>query len=592
MQPSSLSTAPYASPRSLLATMRVGGLVLVVGSLSALASYLVIQKGWIEPLDPVFRVASALEARADDLRIAIADERTTRALREHVPGAVDYAVHETDRRWKSVQAALVPARAIPIEGEAASEELWQSLEGAIREWRVSTQAPPDGSSEVAYGEVRSRWESAKGALTRFRAGLTEELDRLVRWRTWLLLLISGAGGLLAWGATGLAIRRTRHSLRRISQHVEAIARGEHAPQTLEAFSEIALVNERLNELGDELNRAQEEARNGGRAARERQRELECAHELALELSRAASEDEVVAAFLRLVPPAVGGGDAEVLRLDKSRGVLEEVAAAARGAGVKPRIVGDPSVCAGFRTGAAAPETGVARSCPAAPTVDRPAVCIPLHSSEGRSGVVHLMPESETAAARMPRPFAETLVRLLGSALDNRRLLRESIERSATDPLTGLANRRRLEEHGTKALALALRQGTPLSVVVLDLDRFKEINDTFGHDEGDRALVSVARALQANLRETDLAARLGGDEFAILLPGSEASQAAIVVERVREALTAGATTRGYRIGLSAGVSELSPRASSLEELIGQADRALYDARRGGRTRSGDSLAASA
>jgi diguanylate cyclase (GGDEF)-like protein len=239
-----------------------------------------------------------------------------------------------------------------------------------------------------------------------------------------------------------------------------------------------------------------------------------------------------------------------------------------------------------------PSQGAAGSCAASPWPGRPVLCIPLLGAHGATGVVHFLARSPVGLAAMPRALAETLVRLFAPALDNARLLRESIERSATDPLTGLANRRRLEEYAPKAIALSQRQGAPLSVIVLDLDRFKQINDRFGHDEGDRALTVVAKALQANVRATDLAARLGGDEFALLLPGSSAGEAAQVMERIREALAAGADARPYTLGVSAGIAEISPRSSTLRELLAHADRALYDAKRGRPWTSGGPLTANA
>jgi len=223
------------------------------------------------------------------------------------------------------------------------------------------------------------------------------------------------------------------------------------------------------------------------------------------------------------------------------------------------------------------------TCPASPIPGRATLCVPMHASYGQIGVVHLVAPEGAELSSIPRELAETLVRLLAPALENARLLRESIERSTTDPLTGLANRRRLEEFASKQIALSLRQQTPLAVVLLDLDRFKAINDEYGHDAGDRALVAVAAALRSAIRETDLAARVGGDEFALLLPGSSAGAAVSVVERVRTPLSMPAATGlPCPLELSAGITELSTRGATLSELISLADRALYEAKREGRT----------
>jgi two-component system cell cycle response regulator len=165
-------------------------------------------------------------------------------------------------------------------------------------------------------------------------------------------------------------------------------------------------------------------------------------------------------------------------------------------------------------------------------------------------------------------------------------LEESVELAATDALTGLHNRRYMEVHLKTLMDAARAGGRPLSVVVIDVDRFKSVNDTHGHDAGDHVLREVARRIQRNTRGIDLACRLGGEEFVIVMPDTGMERARQVGERVR-ACIAGEDfeiERGLRVAVTAsvGVATLG-EADTFPEMFKRADRALYAAKRGGRNR---------
>jgi diguanylate cyclase (GGDEF)-like protein len=148
--------------------------------------------------------------------------------------------------------------------------------------------------------------------------------------------------------------------------------------------------------------------------------------------------------------------------------------------------------------------------------------------------------------------------------------------STTDPLTGVANRRRWDAELQTAVARTRRSGQPLTIALLDIDRFKAFNDTYGHPSGDKLLTQTAMAWQHQLRPGDLLARIGGEEFAVLLAGCQDAEAYAVVERMRAATPGDETC-------SAGIATLDT-TDTYTDVIDRADHALYQAKRAGRNRT--------
>jgi diguanylate cyclase (GGDEF)-like protein len=152
----------------------------------------------------------------------------------------------------------------------------------------------------------------------------------------------------------------------------------------------------------------------------------------------------------------------------------------------------------------------------------------------------------------------------------------------TDFLTGLRNRRYLELALERELFRVARYGRPLSLIILDLDGFKAVNDTHGHEVGDRVLKALARCLEEHLRQSDRAVRLGGEEFAVLLPETGLPQALRLAERLRQAVAALEVPPVERLSASFGVAQASPTDSPLS-FLRRADEALYKAKRRGKNR---------
>ncbi|MFP5515217.1 MAG: GGDEF domain-containing protein [Alphaproteobacteria bacterium] len=187
-------------------------------------------------------------------------------------------------------------------------------------------------------------------------------------------------------------------------------------------------------------------------------------------------------------------------------------------------------------------------------------------------------------------FTVAGILMLGTMLarERRRVDTERVLRDAalSDPLTGLANRRAFFGAIDREVAGALRQETPVSLLLLDIDHFKEVNDAHGHDAGDAVLVALSRVLQRGVRQSDLVARFGGEEFAILLPCTPVEGAFLLAERLRCAVRdCGVEHDGVllHVTVSIGVSSLAPNADRPDTLIKAADIALYRAKSDGRDR---------
>ncbi|MBB5277643.1 two-component system cell cycle response regulator [Rhizobium rosettiformans] len=170
----------------------------------------------------------------------------------------------------------------------------------------------------------------------------------------------------------------------------------------------------------------------------------------------------------------------------------------------------------------------------------------------------------------------------------RNSVRQTIELAVTDALTGLHNRRYLDTHLRTLFARAKVRGRPLTICITDIDRFKQVNDVYGHDAGDEVLKEFAGRIRSTVRGADLACRFGGEEFVVVMPDTPAEAAAAVAERLRGMIEArpfqlrsGETP--LMLTASMGIATLMPGIDTPEQLLKQADRALYEAKNSGRNR---------
>jgi diguanylate cyclase (GGDEF)-like protein len=174
--------------------------------------------------------------------------------------------------------------------------------------------------------------------------------------------------------------------------------------------------------------------------------------------------------------------------------------------------------------------------------------------------------------------AGLIVARLRSSVAN--MVGELTERAHVDSLTGALNRRGLEERAALELARARREATPVSMLAIDIDHFKSLNDGYGHSTGDDVLRFVAASVTRVTRAVDAVARLGGDEFVVILPGATVDDAAVIAGRLRDAVLGGSNGAIPPVTLSIGVASAQASSTTLEGVWHAADLAMYEAKRAG------------
>jgi diguanylate cyclase (GGDEF)-like protein len=216
------------------------------------------------------------------------------------------------------------------------------------------------------------------------------------------------------------------------------------------------------------------------------------------------------------------------------------------------------------------------------------LCVPMMAQGEIMGIFHLRKDTPEDQEQMKAigQFAATVAETMALALANLKL-RETLRNQAIrDCLTGLYNRRYLEETLERELSRAKRKDKPLGIIMLDLDRFKQLNDTYGHEAGDHVLRTLGDLLQSHVRASDIACRYGGEEFVLILPEADAAVTFNRAEELRLAVEAlPVFYRGQQLGvtISLGVAVRPQHGDSGETLLRAADQALYAAKEQGRNR---------
>ncbi len=211
---------------------------------------------------------------------------------------------------------------------------------------------------------------------------------------------------------------------------------------------------------------------------------------------------------------------------------------------------------------------------------RAVLCIPIAYGDTLLGVLNVESQNEDAFAPQDVLIMNTLADLLATALHNSFDYQKLQQQSITDSLTGIKTRRFFWEALSSEWRRASRSGRPFSVVLIDLDKFKEVNDSLGHLEGDLVLARVGRLLEQKCRQSNVVARYGGDEFIILMPETGAEQAQILAERLRLWLATDPMLSEHHITGSFGVASYPVHGLSAEDIIRVADAGMYVSKHAG------------
>ncbi|MFN8027627.1 MAG: sensor domain-containing diguanylate cyclase [Acidimicrobiia bacterium] len=312
----------------------------------------------------------------------------------------------------------------------------------------------------------------------------------------------------------------------------------------------------------------------------RRREFDSRLSRALEM--AGDEPAALDTIERAVRTAVADTAVELLLADNSQAHLARVLAVPDTHGAPGCQVGSPSECVAARRA----QTQVfadSEELDACPRLREraigacSAVCVPVSIMGRTVGVLHTVGAPGDVLDDDKVAALQVLANHAGNRLGMLRIVAESQLQASTDGLTGLVNRRSFENR-----ARALRSsGRAFSVVLADLDRFKLLNDTYGHEAGDRALRMFSEILRTEVREGDLVCRYGGEEFAVVLPGAETAEAIEAMQRVRAELRRVSQAGGMPpVTASFGIAH-SDDAGDLDDLVQRADRALFAAKDAGR-----------
>ncbi|WP_066725296.1 GGDEF domain-containing protein [Sphingomonas pituitosa] len=202
--------------------------------------------------------------------------------------------------------------------------------------------------------------------------------------------------------------------------------------------------------------------------------------------------------------------------------------------------------------------------------------------QGMLKIATTLPDAAAELARI-QPLATAIADAMSLAISNIALREKLRTQALRDPLTGLYNRRYMEDALGRYASLTERSGTHLSVIMIDLDHFKKLNDEFGHAVGDSVLRETAATIMGALRTSDVACRYGGEELLVILPECRLDEAVVKAEILRERIEALSAMHEAKVSASFGVAAMPDSTRAVADLLGMADAALYQAKEGGRNR---------
>ena len=448
---------------------------------------------------------------------------------------------------------------------------WLGLAADAMSATPSEQAATVAASDAAFARVQALGKEVSGTEAGLLAERRETRTAATTWLRWFSLAGPGAAVLLACLAGLFASMRIERSARALAEAAGELARGNlerRAP--LEGADELAVTARAFNRMAARL-----EERAAAERVLKRLRDL---------LQAAQSSGEVFAALEQLGPRLLSAPSGALFLMAPSRDILER---AARWGAEGDEAAFTPSECWAVRRGRSFEGHATAGEVRCAHTRHAHAHCVPLAAQGESLGVLCLGYETAEAMAAVDPLRVEEVAEVLALAVANLRL-RETLRNQAVrDALTGLFNRRYMEETLGRELVRAKRAGTPLSVLMLDVDHFKRFNDTHGHGAGDALLRELGGELARGFRASDVPCRYGGEEFIVICPEAGLKTCLEFAERVRKRVAQMQVRVDdktlERVTISLGVASYPECAEDAAELVRAADAALYQSKHEGRDR---------
>jgi diguanylate cyclase (GGDEF)-like protein len=423
---------------------------------------------------------------------------------------------------------------------------------------------------AVLSEMRGAMNGLQATMAAQAGTARTHIEEQYRSSLWQVAVIIAGALILGVGSVLLLIRNIVPRIRKYSAFAADVAAGQLSVRLEPGGSD------ELSDLGRALDQMVDR-----RAAEHRYDSTQAEFSAALQGTEA--EDEAHQLLKRHLERSIPGSTAIVLNRNNSANRLQPTTALPETGPLAERLSGAaPRACLAVRFARPHDENdGCERLLPCPVCSSASSRCQPLLVGGEVIGAV--LVQHPDLKEDDQRRIGESVMHA-APVLANLRNLAIAEHRALTDALTGLPNQRASHDVILRMVAQAGRSLNPLAVVLLDLDHFKKINDTYGHDKGDEVLASVGATLTAGLRASDFAGRYGGEEFLLLLPETDAEGARTILERLRLAIAAiTISVVDLHVTASFGVAVLPDHAVDASTLIRQADRALYAAKAGGRNR---------
>jgi diguanylate cyclase (GGDEF)-like protein len=437
----------------------------------------------------------------------------------------------------------------------------------------------EGYSRVASIRARALKLLAEGQAENVSG--THEVEQVMR-RMLLLgvsvaILLAAVLLLLTRAVTRLIVQ----PLRQLIRASEQVSRGDFQPTLPPALdNEFGVLSRSFSHMTAALHADREE--------------IEALNKFSEVVTQCTSEREVYDHLLHALKERFAPRQVIIFKLNPEENFLEAAATLAplpEDLRAWP-VIEEPHNCKAVRSGRSFRVNDVTLEplCPArfVPPTAGSYYCGPLIAGGIIIGAVRLEGQKDFWTPERER-LLESYLSGAATALSNLRLLETMKQQANVDVLTGLYNRRFVEHYARKLIAMARRWRQPIGLIMLDLDHFKNFNDVYGHEVGDRILRQFAKTVTSTMREANLAARFGGEEFVVLLPDTGPKACMLVAERVRQAVARMVVPSGSekplpQVTVSLGIAVFPEHGQSLEEVLQASDKALYESKHAGRNRT--------